>query len=82
MESHCAELSPDEPPSHENRRQKIINFWNGLRTDGDSGETTWDVLEPLERQATEYLDDDPPDLRAAESITAYAALLIAGCDNA
>jgi hypothetical protein len=82
MASHCAELSPDDPQSVEARRQQVIDFWNDLRTCGDPGETTWEVLEPLERQATEYLDDDPPNLRGAESVTAYAALLIAGCYNA
>ena len=81
MDSHCAELSPDEP-NIEARCQQIVDFWNELRTCGDPGETTWEVLEPLERQATECLDDDPPDIRGAESITAYAALLIAGCYNA
>ena len=82
MKTHCAELSPDDPQASEARRQQIIDFWNVLRTCGDPGATTWEVLEPLERQVTEYLDDDPPDIRGAESLTALAALLIAGCDNA
>ena len=82
MATHCAELSPDDPQNIEARRQQIIDFWNELRTYGDPGATTWEVLEPLERQVTEYLDDAPSDLRGAESTTAHAALLIAGCHNA
>lgn len=82
MMAHCAELSPDDPQTVEVRRQQVIDFWNWLRTCGDPGATTWEVLEPLERQATEQLDEAPPNIRGAESTTALAALLIAGCDNA
>jgi hypothetical protein len=82
MKTHCAKSSPDDPPNYEERRQQVVDFWNDLRICGDTGATTWEVLEPLERQATECLDYDPPDLRAAESITAQAALLIAGCYDA
>jgi hypothetical protein len=81
MDTHCAELSPDDPQSFESRRQKIVDFWNVLRTCGDPGATTWEVLDPLELQVTEYLDRDPPDVRGAESRTALAFLLIAGCSN-
>ena len=82
MNAHCTNLSPDDPQIVEARRQQLVEFWNELRTCGDPGATTWEVLEPLERQATEYLDNDPPDIRGAESTTAQAALLIAGCHNA
>jgi hypothetical protein len=75
-------LSPDDPQSLEARRQHVIDFWNGLRTCGDPGATTWEVLELLERQATEYVDEALCNIRAAESTTAHAALLIAGCENA
>ena len=82
MNTHCAELSPDDPHTVEVRRQQLVEFWNDLRTCGDPGATTWEVLELLERQATECLDYEPPDFRRAESVTALAALLIAGCENA
>lgn len=78
MNGHCAELSPDDPQVDEARIWEIVNFWNGLRTCGESGATTWEVLESLEHQVTECLCDDPPNIRGAESLTAQAALLIAG----
>jgi hypothetical protein len=72
------ELSPDDPPTTDARRQQLIEFWNELRTCGNSGATTWEVLESLERQVTECLDQYPPDIGAAESLTALAALLMTG----
>jgi hypothetical protein len=80
MDTHCAELSPEDPQD-EARRQEIINFWNVLRTCGDPGATTWEVLDPLELQVTECLDRKPPDVRGAESGTALAFLLITGCSD-
>ncbi len=73
-----AELSPDDPQATDAHRQQLIEFWNELRTGGSSGATTWEVLESLERQVTECLDHDPPEIGEAESLTAFAALLIAG----
>jgi hypothetical protein len=81
MKRVFVELSPDNPQATDNRRQKIIFFWNELRTCGNSGATTWEVLESLERQVTEYIDHNPPEIRRAESLTAYAALLIEGCND-
>jgi hypothetical protein len=78
MNSHCTELSPDNPREREERIQRIVDFWNALRASDTPGTTTWDVLEPLEQLVTEYLDHDPPDVGWAESLTAQAALLIAG----
>ena len=80
MKSLFAELSPDDPQTTDARCQQIIDFWNGLRTSGDPGATTWEVLESLERDVTEFLDRDPPNIRAAQSLTALAGLLMAG-DN-
>lgn len=74
----CAELSPDDPQATNARCQRVVEFWNELRTWGDSGATTWEVLESLERQVTECLDHAPPEVGEAESLTALAALLIAG----
>jgi hypothetical protein len=72
-----AELSPDDPQSTA-RCQQLIGFWNGLRTCGDSGATTWEVLDALENEVTGCLYRSPPDIGQAESLTAQAALLIAG----
>ena len=73
-------LSSDEPQDAR-RQQLIIEFWNELRTCGESGATTWEVLDSLERLVTECLDHRPPDLGGAESLTALAALLMMGCSD-
>ena len=78
MKTVFVELSPDDPQATDARRQQLIEFWNELRTCGNSGATTWEVLESLERQVTECLDHDPPDVGGAESLTARAALLMMG----
>jgi hypothetical protein len=73
-----AELSPDRPQESDARRQQLIEFWNGLRTCGDSGATTWEVLDALESEVTGCLYRSPRDIDRAESLTAQAALLIVG----
>lgn len=72
------ELSPDDPQATDARRQQLIEFWNELRTCGHSGATTWEVLDALENEVTGCLYRSPPDIDRAESLTAQAALLIAG----
>ena len=72
------ELSPDDPKATDFLRQQLVEFWNELRTCGDSGATTWEVLDLLEKDVTECLYRSPPDIARAESLTAQAALLIAG----
>ena len=81
MKRHCAGLSPGSSRDGEVRIQRIVDFWNALRTSGTPGTTTWEVLEPLEQLVTEHLDHDPPDIGWAESLTARAALLIQGCSG-
>jgi hypothetical protein len=81
MRKHCTVSLPDDPRTYEARLQQIVIFWNKLRTSGETGETTWEVLEPLEQQVTECLESDPPDIRRAESLTAKAAFLIEGCSD-
>jgi hypothetical protein len=79
MNTHCLKLSPAEsPPQAQDRFRLIADWWSELRTGEDSGATTWEVLDLLERQVTECLMHDPPDLSGAESITAKAALLLNG----
>jgi len=77
MQKHRTELSPDITVG-EDRIQTIVHFWNGLRACDDSGATTWEVLDSLEKKVTECMYHDPPDMQGAESLTAKAALLIAG----
>ena len=56
----------------------IVDFWNRLRVCDETGKTSWEVLEPLEREVTECLSSSPRDLGRAWSITAKAMLLITG----
>lgn len=74
-------LSPEYPDSAEERIRQIVEFWNVLDTCGDPGETTWGVLEDLRLEVTECLDRAPPDVNKAESLTAYALLLMTGTDD-
>lgn len=71
-------LPDNSHPNPDNQRQFIIEFWNELRACDETGETSWEVLEPLERQVTEALYRDPPDYGKANWVTALAMLLIAG----
>ncbi|NLS93689.1 MAG: hypothetical protein GXX96_16130 [Planctomycetaceae bacterium] len=73
-----AELSPDDPQRMDARYLQLSEFWNELRTCGDSGATTWEVLDALETEITECLYRNPPDIDRAMSLTARAALMIAG----
>lgn len=83
MKIYCCGLSPGNVPLQaENRAGRIADWWNQLRIGDDSGATTWEVLDSLERQVMECLIRDPPDLPMADSLTAKAALLmIDGCDD-
>lgn len=60
------------------RCKAIVLFWSEVWNSGCSGATTWEALEDLERQVTEAMDRDPPDLGLAESITAMAQFGISG----
>ena len=63
------------------RSQQLAEFWSRLRVSEELGATTWDVLEPLEREVTEALDQDPPDFIRADSATAKAFCLISGVNE-
>ena len=69
------ELSPDDPQATDTRRQRLVEFWNELRTCGKSGATTWEVLDALENEVTGCLYRSSPDINRAESLTAQAACL-------
>ena len=62
------------------RASEISEFWSQINFCEDSGATTWDVLERLQREATEALDQQPPDLKRADAATAEAMLRIAGIE--
>jgi hypothetical protein len=69
---------PGERADWQERVQKILDFWNALSIDGDSGETTWGDLEPSQTEVTDCLAREPKDTARAESLTAYALMLITG----
>lgn len=71
-------LLPDEPEEFERRRRLICEFWTALYIDGDAGSTTWEALDRLRDRVTTALRKRPPRLCLAESLTAKAALLVAG----
>ena len=51
----------------------LAEFWNKIRVCDDPGETSWDVLEPIEREVTELLyRGTAEDLRLASRLTAKA----------
>jgi hypothetical protein len=63
------------------RQRQIARWWDQLRAGEDPGATTWEVLDPLERQVTDCLGRDPPDLDRADRLTAKAFLLVAGQED-
>ncbi|MCH8824519.1 MAG: hypothetical protein IH984_13545 [Planctomycetes bacterium] len=72
------DLSPGDPVRRDIARERIYKFWNDLAPDGDTGETTWEVLCPICDRTTECLLRKPPDISGAEAATAEAMLLICG----
>jgi hypothetical protein len=72
--------SPEEPPDLSERLFQIEQFWEQLdmSNSGTPGETTWEELERLKSQVFAALAATPKDVTRAESLTAYAALLMTG----
>jgi hypothetical protein len=81
MKHHGGGLSPPSRGRFGERIQEISDFWSALRVSDELGAANWTVLEPLERQVTEALSHNPPNLAKAESLTAEAMLLITGNYN-
>ena len=77
-------MSSIEDPSPGNssdlcqRLRLIDDFWQQLFIGGDPGETTWEELESLYRQVQAALRQVPMNVTRAETLTAYAALLMTG----
>lgn len=57
-------------------RERIVQFWTDLDSCDDTGQTTWEVLGPMQQEVTDCLEKD--DLGKAMSISAKAMLLING----
>jgi type IV secretory pathway ATPase VirB11/archaellum biosynthesis ATPase len=67
-----------EPTESERKTKLIKEFWTALFDEGDAGATTWEALDRLSERVTTALRQRPPNICLAESLTAEAALLIAG----
>jgi len=78
MANHFNGLSPGGPGDREHRLRQVIDFWNRLSCLRDAGGTTWGVLEEVQAEVSDCLSRERPDLERAESLTAYAGLLISG----
>ena len=79
--SRGVRLSPGKAERpNEDKILQIEEFWNRLRVCEEPGATTWDVLEPLEREVAEALVQRPPDLDRADAATAQALFRISGVD--
>jgi len=77
---HRPSESLSDNSAEPNRRvELLIEFWTALDNDGDPGGTTWEALDRIRDKVTTALRKRPPDVSLAESLTAKAALLIAGC---
>lgn len=78
MDAPKGRLSP-AGDSDDERIRPIVEFWNQLRVCDATGRTSWEILEPLERQVTEcFVRRRPRDIDRAASLTALAMILIAG----
>ena len=72
-------LSPDfDDEDAAKQIREISEFWNVVRSCDETGHTSWEVIEPLEREVTEYLASRPPDVARATSTTFKAMLLMSG----
>ena len=60
---------------------KLVGIWTDLRNGEDTGATTWEVLEQLERDVTDALSHATPDVRRAERLTAKAMFLMVGFES-
>lgn len=70
--------SPESERADHTRIEPITAFWNQWRVCDETGGTSWEALEALEREVTECLGREPPDIDRAESLTAKAMFLISG----
>jgi hypothetical protein len=77
----CDELSPGRRGPPNDRHRCIIHWWNAFSVCDHPGGSSWEVLDDIQCQVTECLSREPPDLDRAESLTAHAALLMAGMND-
>lgn len=52
---HFTRLSPEDTQTHKAKLALVNEYWKGVWECGDSGGTTWDVLEDLYHQVEDSL---------------------------
>jgi hypothetical protein len=73
--------SPGGRSERERRKRQVQEFWTQLYVGENPGETTWEELDALHDQVNSALAANPPDVTRAETLTAYAALLMTGLSD-
>jgi hypothetical protein len=63
------------------RLEQIRAFWQAVYVGENPGETTWEDLGAVLAEVNSALNREPPDVTHAETLTAYAALLMTGQTN-
>jgi hypothetical protein len=74
------DLSPGEPDDREVRIQQIAGFWRDLFDGSDPGGASWEELDRIHHEVGDCFARQPHDIDRAESLTAYAMLIIANCE--
>ncbi len=69
---------PDLSPSDLIRYHLIVEWWTEIERSGDSGRTTWEVLDRLRDRVTALLESRPRRLDEAEQTIADALWQITG----
>ena len=67
-------------PEIDKKLRDIEDFWNQFNSSDELAAAHWGVLGPLEREVTEALYRNPPDIVAAWSATARAWAHLTGID--
>jgi hypothetical protein len=73
-------LSPEDPDDRTARIQRITDYWRDLYDGGDPGGASWEELDRLHHEVGDCFAKRPHDVDRAESLTAYAMLLISNCE--
>jgi hypothetical protein len=70
-------------PAHTNviSESRVTAVWNEIRVTDDIGVADREVIDALEREVTDCLVQEPPDIGRAISLTAKALALIAGLND-
>ncbi len=62
----------------ERERIDLVDFWQSLMKNDDSGSAAWEDLEYLYERVSRCLSESPPDIGLAECLTSQAMRCIIG----